>query len=95
MRRSGIRLSELAGVMTLAPQKNINVDVSRKPPLEELFELQQAIRAAEHELAGNGRVLVRYSGTQAMCRVMVEGPTEEQTELLAQRLAHTVKQLLC
>ncbi len=94
MRRSARRLSELAGVMTLAPQKNINVDVSRKPPLEELPEVQQAIRAAEHELAGNGRVLVRYSGTQAMCRVMVEGPTEEQTGLLAQRIANTIGKLL-
>ncbi len=94
MRMEGKPLSELAKVMTLAPQSNINVDVKSKPPLENLPALQQAIRRAEDELAGKGRVLIRYSGTQAMCRVMVEGPTEKQTECLAQQLADTVKGLL-
>ncbi len=91
MRKSGKRLSELATVMTLAPQKNLNVDVSRKPPLGELHEVQAAIRAAEAELGDKGRVLIRYSGTQAMCRVMVEGPTEEVADRLANRLADVVR----
>lgn len=91
MRRSGKPLSELSSIMTLAPQKTINVDVSRKPPLEELTELQTAIKAAEAELGDAGRVLIRYSGTQAMCRVMVEGPTEEITDHLVKQLAEIVK----
>lgn len=94
LRFSGKKLSQLAGVMQLSPQKIINVDVKSKPPLEELDELQQEIRRAEAELGRNGRVLIRYSGTQSMCRVMVEGPTEEMTDRLARSLALTVKQLL-
>lgn len=84
-------LSEAARLMTLFPQKTINVTVTRKPPLEELAEVQAAIKAAEAELGDKGRVLVRYSGTQQMCRVMVEGPTQDVTGRLAQVLAEAVK----
>ncbi len=94
MRETGQRLSELAKVMKLAPQKNINVNVKQKPPLDSLPALQRAVRGVEKELGGKGRVLIRYSGTQAMCRVMVEGPTRELTERLAQRLSRTVKKLI-
>ena len=62
--------------------------------IESVPVLQEAIRAAEAELGDTGRVLVRYSGTQSMCRVMVEGPTEEVTNRLCQSLAETVKQCL-
>ena len=84
-------VSALARIMTLAPQQTINISVRQKPPLEDLPELQQAVRAAEAELGDRGRVLIRYSGTQALCRVMVEGPTEEMTRRLAQSLATVVK----
>lgn len=84
------KLSELAKVMSLYPQKLINVSVANKPPLEEVKSVQAAIAEAEKTLAGNGRVLVRYSGTQSMCRVMVEGPTHAVTESLANSLARTV-----
>ena len=94
MRRSGRPLSELAKVMTVSPQKIINVDVKSKPPLDAIPELQAAIEEAETALGDRGRVLIRYSGTQSMCRVMVEGPTEELTKSLAQRLAHIVRQKL-
>ena len=91
IRRSGRPLSELSKVMALSPQKIINVTVKDKPPLEKIPELQKAIKAAEAELADKGRVLIRYSGTQAMCRVMVEGPTEQMTGRLTQQLADMVK----
>jgi len=84
-------LSRLAQVMQLSPQKIINVDVRSKPPLDSLDELQSAIRKAERELSRQGRVLIRYSGTQSMCRVMVEGPTAEITDRLAQSLADAVR----
>lgn len=84
-------LSSLAKVMNVFPQKLINIDVARKPPLEELPDLQTAVKAAEAELGDKGRVLIRYSGTQSMCRVMVEGPTEELTQRLSQELAATVR----
>ncbi|MCX6998600.1 MAG: phosphoglucosamine mutase [Kiritimatiellaeota bacterium] len=85
-------VSELARIMTLAPQQIVNITVRQKPPLEDLPELQQALRAAVAELGDRGRVLIRYSGTQALCRVMVEGPTEELTNRLAQVLADVVRQ---
>ena len=52
---------------------------------------QAAIAEAEAELADKGRVLIRYSGTQPMCRVMVEGSSQEQTNTIADRLAQVVK----
>jgi phosphoglucosamine mutase len=94
LRRSNKPLSELAKVMTLSPQKIINLNVRNKPPLEEIAELQKAIKAAEAELKEKGRVLIRYSGTQAMCRVMVEGPTEDMTGRLARTLADTVQKCI-
>jgi phosphoglucosamine mutase len=94
MLSSGKPLSELSQIMRPSPQKVINVDVSGKPPLEEIPEVQEAIRSAESELQGRGRVLIRYSGTQAMCRVMVEGPTDEDTGRLAAMLADAVKRAI-
>ncbi len=91
MRETGTVLSGLAKVMTVFPQVLINVAVSEKPPIPEIGTLQEAIAKAEAELADKGRVLIRYSGTQPMCRVMVEGPTQEQTNQIAERLAAVVK----
>jgi phosphoglucosamine mutase len=91
MRETGKPLSELAKIMSVFPQKLINFDVARKPPLEEISEIQQAIKKAEAELGDKGRVLIRYSGTQPMCRVMVEGPTDEMTNRLARELTDIVR----
>jgi phosphoglucosamine mutase len=88
--RGGRPLSQLAEIMTVFPQKTINVDVRSKPPLEEVPGLADAIKEVEAAVNGQGRVLVRYSGTQAMCRVMVEGPDSEQISQLAMRLADVV-----
>ncbi len=87
-------LSELATQMDVYPQKLINVDVTSKPPVEEMPELVEAINRVERELEGKGRVLVRYSGTQQMCRVMVEGPTVEDTERYAAEVAAIVRRLI-
>jgi phosphoglucosamine mutase len=91
LRAAGESLSVAAKLMRLSPQNMINLDVVRKPPLEELPELRAAVAEAEAELGDKGRVLIRYSGTQSMCRVMVEGPTEEMTLRLTQALAETVR----
>ena len=93
-RLQGKPLSDLAKIMQMSPQKMIKVDVKRKPALNSIPELQKAIEAAESELSRQGRVLIRYSGTQNMCRVMVEGPTQEITERLARSLADTVRNCL-
>jgi len=92
IRREGKPLSEMARIVKVAPQKLINVEVSRKPPLNSITALNKAIARAESRLGKHGRVLVRYSGTQMLCRVMVEGPTERLTNQLAAHLANTVRE---
>lgn len=86
------RLSGLAEIMTPFPQQLINVDVQDKPPIADVPAIVEAVKAAETELGDTGRVLIRYSGTQPMCRVMVEGPTQQQTAIIAERLANLVKE---
>jgi phosphoglucosamine mutase len=92
--RSGKQLSELARIMSLTPQHLVNVEVKEKPPLEDIHDLTRAVSRAEAELGDEGRVLIRYSGTQSCCRVMVEGPTEPLTVRLAEDLAAAVKQCI-
>ena len=87
-------LSELKSVMTVFPQVLVNVDVKYKPSLETLPGVQAVIRQVEKELEGKGRVLVRYSGTQPQCRVMVEGQNAENTENYCNRIAHVVKKTI-
>jgi len=94
LQRSGKPLSQLAKVMTLFPQKLINVDVKAKPDFAKIPEISHAIARAEDLLGEKGRVLVRYSGTQNKCRVMVEGPTEEQTDDLCQQIAGTIQRMI-
>ena len=84
-------LSEMAKLMEVFPQKLINVDVKSKPAIQSIPQIVEAIKQVEGELKDQGRVLVRYSGTQKMCRVMVEGPTAELTEKYAGQLADVVK----
>ena len=88
---SGKPLSELAQLMDIFPQKLINIDVTSKPDLSTLPQVVAAIRDVESALGDQGRVLVRYSGTQNMCRVMVEGPSEEVTVKYCQQIADAVK----
>jgi len=90
MAREGKPLSEMAAMMDIFPQKLINVDVKRKPDITTIPRLMEAIGQAERELGEEGRVLVRYSGTQNMCRVMVEGPTAAATEKYCRQIADVV-----
>ena len=91
MIKEGKPLSELARMMDIFPQKLINVDVQRKPDIDKVPKLMEAIRQVEKELGDEGRVLVRYSGTQNMCRVMVEGPSDVVTEKYCRAIADVVK----
>ena len=72
----------------------VNVAVSQKRPLEELSALQEAVGAVEAKLAGQGRVLIRYSGTELKARVMVEGQDENDVREYAHHLAEVLKQAL-
>jgi phosphoglucosamine mutase len=94
MKKEGKQLSELASTMTVFPQMLINIDVNRKPAIETVPEIMAAIKKAEEALGDKGRVLVRYSGTQNMCRVMVEGPTKKETETHCRQIAEVVKKML-
>jgi phosphoglucosamine mutase len=86
------KLSDLAGIFKRYPQACLNVRVSSKPPLENLTSVKKEIEDVERSLEGSGRVLVRYSGTENICRVMVEGPKYKQVHHLARQIADAVKQ---
>ena len=73
-------LAELVADMKVFPQRIENVKVREKLPMEQLPPVMETIRAAERELDGNGRVVVRYSGTEKLARVMVEAESEEAME---------------
>lgn len=90
MKKTQKPLSELSQIMKVFPQKLINVDVKTKPELSTIPAIVQLIKDVEKRLAETGRVLVRYSGTQNMCRVMVEGPTTEETEKYCRQIADLV-----
>jgi len=94
MKKEGKPLSELAKIMKVFPQMLINVNVKSRPEIETVPEIMTAIREVERRLGGQGRVLVRYSGTQNMCRVMVEGPTPEETERFCRKIAEVVDKTL-
>ncbi len=94
MKKAEKPLSELAQVMKVFPQNLINVEVKNKPELSTIPEIRQVITGVEEQLGDKGRVLVRYSGTQPMCRVMVEGPTHEETENYCKQIADLIREKL-
>ncbi len=94
MVRSGRSLSELARIMTVAPQVLINVPVASKPDLATIEPIQKVIAKVETEMKDKGRVLVRYSGTQSLCRVMVEGTAEDVTNRYCNEIADVVAKTL-
>jgi len=94
MRRERKPLSELAGFFTEVPQLLVNVKVARRADLAGIKSVAQAIAAAELELEGQGRVLVRWSGTEPKARVMIEGPSPAQVDRLAHGIAHEIQKAL-
>jgi len=89
--RSGRPLHELLTGFHLFPQITKNVHVREKTPLAEMPTVMAAIRAAETELDGNGRVLVRYSGTERLVRVMIEADSETLMRLHAEAIANAIQ----
>jgi len=84
-------LSDLANCVKKYPQTLVNVSVKKKPPLNQVKGIQKAIQDVETELGDQGRVLVRYSGTENVCRVMVEGPKKHQVDQLAANIVQAVE----
>jgi len=94
VRRSGRPLHELVADLKVFPQVIVNVRVKEKKPLEEIATVADTIREAESSLAENGRVVVRYSGTEALARVMVEAESEDQMRHHAERIAGAIREAL-
>ena len=94
MRETGKSLSQLAGCLTKFPQVLRNVPVRTKPALEEIPGLQVRLGEIEAELDGKGRVLLRYSGTEPLARIMIEGEDQGQIETLAGELAGIIERAI-
>lgn len=90
MREKEKPLSELAGLLTPFPQTLLNVPIEKRLPLEECEGIQQTVSKIESDLGDRGRVLLRYSGTEPLCRVMVEGENGDKVEQYARDLAEVV-----
>lgn len=91
MARTGRSLAELVRDLKVFPQTIQNVRVREKVPFQQVPAIQQEIAGAERELDGNGRVVVRYSGTEALARVMVEAESEDRMKALATRIADAIR----
>jgi phosphoglucosamine mutase len=91
MVRTRQSLAELVRDLKVFPQTIQNVRVREKVPFSQVPDVQHAIENAERELGGNGRVVVRYSGTEALARVMVEAETDEKMKALASSIASAIK----
>ncbi|MGB7152495.1 MAG: phosphoglucosamine mutase, partial [Terriglobales bacterium] len=90
----GKPLADLVGDLKVFPQTIRNVRVKNKTPFAEIPPVQAAIKAAEGELDGNGRVVVRYSGTEALARVMIEAESKEQMDRLAESIVDSIRSSL-
>ena len=90
-RRAGVGLDELTADLEVYPQRLVNVRVREKKGLTELPSVAREIRLVEEAFAGTGRVLVRFSGTEPLARVMVEGPDLEQVESFSARIAEAIR----
>lgn len=94
MKESGRSLVELTSGFTRFPQVIINVKVGSKPPLDSIAPIKAMMNKIEAELEGNGRLLLRYSGTENLARVMIEGQDEATIQAQAEVMAQTLRQCL-
>jgi phosphoglucosamine mutase len=92
MKKLGKALSQLVSGIKLYPQTLVNVTVEKKKDIRSVPEIGKVIRDAEEKLAGNGRILVRPSGTEPVIRVMVEGKDQNLIEKLARDISRVVKE---
>jgi phosphoglucosamine mutase len=92
--RSGKPLADLVSDLKVFPQKIQNVRVKEKVPFANVPAIQSAITTAERELDGSGRVVVRYSGTEALARVMVEAESESQMQSACAAIAAEIQKAL-
>jgi phosphoglucosamine mutase len=91
MARSGRSLADLVADFKVFPQTIQNIRVREKVPFSQVPQIKRSIEAAEQELNGNGRVVVRYSGTEALARVMIEAESEQKMRTLADAIATAIR----
>jgi phosphoglucosamine mutase len=91
VRDSGKSLAELVAEIRNFPQKLVNIRVKVRRPLSELVSVQTEIAAAEREFAGSGRVVVRFSGTEPLARVMIEAKTDADVDKWTTRIADAIR----
>jgi phosphoglucosamine mutase len=91
MRETGSSLGELSRCLTKFPQVLLNVAVKSKPPVDTIPGLAERAKGLEAEMNGAGRILLRYSGTEALLRVMIEGEEQAHIERMAEELAGIVR----
>ncbi|HEY1800698.1 MAG TPA: phosphoglucosamine mutase [Terriglobales bacterium] len=91
MARTKRSLAELTCDLKVFPQTIKNIRVKEKVPFEQIPRIKDCIQAAERELDGNGRVVVRYSGTEALARVMVEAESEDKMRSLTEKIAAAIE----
>jgi len=94
MRRTGKPLSELKKAIDLFPQAREDVRVSRRQPFEDVPDIAHEIAKGQAELGQSGRIFVRYSGTEALARVLVEGESLNQIQEIARRIAAKIQENL-
>ncbi len=94
MRREDRPLSELAKVMERVPQLIRNVPVREKPPFESIPAIQAKLEQVQEELEGWGRILLRYSGTEPLARVMIEGEDQQRIEVLADDVCNVIRKAI-
>jgi phosphoglucosamine mutase len=91
IKETGKKLSELASVMEKFPQALVNIEVKEKKPFEKMPAVKKVMDEAEKELGKNGRILVRYSGTENKARVMVEAKDKKTVERVAEKIAAEIR----
>jgi phosphoglucosamine mutase len=89
--RTGKTIEELTADLKVFPQVIVNVKVREKKPLESIPAVAARIREAEAELADSGRVVIRYSGTEALARVMIEAESEAAMRRHADAIADAIR----
>ena len=94
LRETGESLAELSGCLRKFPQVLVNVPVRTKPPFETLNGLAERVSGYEREMNGAGRILIRYSGTESLARVMIEGADGGRIRTMADDLAGIIRELI-
>ena len=92
MKQTGKKLSELAGEVTIYPQKLVNIRVTDKNGAMDVPAIRKIVEETEAEMNGEGRILVRPSGTEPLLRVMAEAPTTEKVDYYVDKIAAVVRE---